>query len=208
MEPWGGGLTREPIGERGCGRVRGREPPPLGLILEDFLFVELASGTWPDMGHRAVRAQAARPGEARRGVKEGGAGRSAGRGPAAAAYPRRARAGCCTGAARQPARRPTGPRSRPWRAAGGRGLGVARAWRYGPSYDCLRARQGQRERLGSGYARVTPASRSRPTAVPAGRARCAGRSQDAGSPRRRAVGPWERAGRGWRAHTSQADGIG
>lgn len=161
MEPWGGGLTREPIGERGCGGVRGREPPPLGLILEDFLFVELASGTWPDIGHGAVRGAGGEPGAARDGVRKGARGEAQEGGPPGAAYPRQARAGCCTGAARQPARRPTGPRSRPWRAAGGGGLGVARACRHGPSYDYLGARRGQRERLGSGRARVTATSRSR-----------------------------------------------
>lgn len=135
---WGGGLTGEPIGERGCRRVRGRKSPPLGLVLEDFLFVELASGAWPDMGRRRSGAQAGKQGngcqEGRTagrgpGRGQGSAGPSAGRGPArrplpatrcppaAAAYPRQARAGCCTGAARRPAQRPTGPRSRPWWAA-------------------------------------------------------------------------------------------
>lgn len=75
MELWGGGLTREPIGERRCGRVRGREPPPLGLVFEDFLFVELASGTWPDTGREAVRDAGRKPRD------------SAGRGPARHSVP-------------------------------------------------------------------------------------------------------------------------
>lgn len=45
------------------------------------------------------------------------------------------------------------------RVAGTRGR--PGAWRRGPSYGCLGARRGQRERLGRGGTRVTPASRPR-----------------------------------------------
>ena len=106
----------------------------------------------------------------RRGAQGGqGAGREGAAGlkrgerarPPSTAYRRRARVGCCTGAARRLARSPTGLRSRPWRAAGGGGLGEAWALQHRPRDDGLGARRGQQECLGSGYARVTPASQSR-----------------------------------------------
>lgn len=205
MGLWGGGLTREPVGERRCGRVRGRKPPSLGLVLEDFLFVELASGTWPDMGRGAVRGAGREPGDSGEGVPGGGAGRSAGRGPAAA-YPRQARAGCCIDAARRPARRLTRPRSRPWRSAEDWG-------RPGPGDTGRAAAAWEHSRdKASASGAAAPATRLRHARVmaagSAGCARCAGRSQAAGSSRRRPVQSWEQAGRGWRAQKSQTGGIG
>lgn len=180
----GGALTRVAIGKRGCGRVRGRQPSPLGLVLEDLLFVELASGAW-HTGAQGVRARA--------GARRRGEGR--GEGPAAtrrhppAAYRRPAHAECCTGAARRPARRPTGPRSHPWRGRPSRRHG-----RHGPSGGCLQAGEGGARASGAaarasrGVTRASPARalelRAQPGAGPGG------------SCRRRPVWPWERAGLG------------